>query len=80
MFGIHSFSPPRKQLSFDAAVAGADVGSGASDGAGEDDGIIASGVSPSDSPFPIETPPRDDSPCRSSRSASMSMLKSRAAV
>ena len=56
MFGIRSFSPPRKQLSFDAAVAGADVGAGASDGAGEDDGIIASVVSPPDSPFPGETP------------------------
>ena len=44
MFGIRYFSPPRKQLSFDAAVAGAEVGAGASDGAGEDDGIIASGV------------------------------------
>ena len=56
MFGIRYFSTPRKQLSFDAAVAGADVGAGASDGAGEDDGIIASGVSPLDSPFPVEGP------------------------
>ena len=70
----------RLVVTFDAAVAGVNVGAGASDGAGEDDRIIASGVSPPDSPFPVETPPRDDSPCRSSRSASMSMLKSRAAV
>ena len=70
----------RLVVTFDAAVAGADGGAGASDGAGEDDGVIASGVSTPDSPFPGETPPRYDSPCRSSRSASMSMLKSRAAV
>ena len=73
----------RPVVYFDAAGAGADAGVdadtevdvGASND-GEDDGTGCSGVAPTEG----ETPPRGDSLCRSSRSASMTVFKSRAAV
>ena len=71
-------------VSFSGAGAGADVsvdadtdvGVSVSDADDENDGTGSSGVFPPES----ETPPRDDSLCRSPRSTGVLMLKFREAV